>query len=370
MRGALGWMLSGGLSALAMAACGGGGGGDASPSPDSLSAVSVFYSGHSLLDDPVGDDTANVASSLGKSTQWNQQIVIGSPLRLRTRGDSYVDPAFPGYREGKNRAGAENLNVVNELKAPSTISGRYDALVLAERHDLASTLQHEDTVRYARHFHERLIEGNPQGTSYVYHAWLGLRDKNNPADWIAYERAAAPAWRCVAARINRSLAAEGRGDRVRYTPAGLALATLVERAMQGQIEGLGGSAADITNALLFDDVHETALGAYFMSLVNYATLYRSSPEGGWAPAGVSDAQKRAMQALAWSVAAEAISATDPELSSCQAHMRDSYCAAFYNYTGRSQETASCVATFTSATSDNPFHYEASSDAAYWFPAPQ
>jgi hypothetical protein len=359
-----------------LAGCGGGGGGDGGKSgavpdvPAGLASVNVFYSGHSLLDDPVGDDTASIATSLGKSMQWNQQIVLGSPVRIRTRGASYTDPSFPGYREGKNRGVSQNLDVAAELRNPSTISGRYDAVVLAERHDLASTLQFEDTVRYTRHFHERLVEGNPQATTYVYHAWLGVRDLDNPAAWIAYEKSAAPAWRCVAARINRSLDAEARADRVRYLPAGLALAVLVERAIQGNVDGLGGSPRDVIQQLMVDDVHETELGAYFVSLVNVASLYGTSPAGGWAPAGVPDVLKRSLQNLAWEVASGDIGADGSDLANCRAHMRDSYCASYNNYVGRAQDIASCQAFFGAASADNPFHFDATADARYWFPAPQ
>jgi hypothetical protein len=357
--------------------CGGGGGGSSDvgsggvpASPAGLASVNVFYSGHSLIDDPVGDDTASVATSLGKSIQWNQQIVIGSPVRIRTRGASYTDPSFPGYREGKNRGVSQNLDVVAELRNPATISGRYDALVLAERHDLASTLQFEDTVRYTRHFHERLIEGNPQATTYLYHAWLGVRDLDNPAAWIAYEKSAAPAWRCVAARINRSLEAESRADRVRYLPAGLALAVLVERALQGNVDGLAGSPRDVIRQLMVDDVHETELGAYFVGLVNFASLYGTSPAGGWAPSGVPDSLKRSMQNLAWEVASGDLGASGSDMAACRAHVRDDYCATYNNYVGRAQDIGSCQAFFAAASANNPFYFDAASDAGYWFPAPQ
>ncbi len=363
-----------------MAACGGGGGGGSGgagssgdgggttvmPPPVGLAGVNVFYSGHSLLDDPVGDHTASVATSLGKSIQWNQQIVIGSPVRVRTRGLD-GEPVWSGYRAGKNRIG-ENLDVVAELRNPSTISGRYDALVLAENHNLALMLQGEDTVRYTRHIHERLIEGNPQATTYVYHAWKGVRDLDNPADWIAYEQSSATAWRCIASRINHSLAAESRSDRLRYMPTGLALAILVERAMQGRIEGLSGSPRQIIGSLMTDDVHETELGAYFVSLLNVASLYGTSPIGGWAPAGVGEGTKQAFQSLAWEVASGDSEAADVDLASCRAHMQG-YCATYWSYVGAPQNTASCQAHFAAASTDNPFHYDASGDAGYWFQAP-
>ncbi len=357
----------------------GGGGGNSGdlldaplqPSPVGLSSVNVFYSGHSLLDEPLQDNTATVAASLGKSHQWNQQIVLGSPIRVRTRGLANLsDAGFPGYREGQNRGQTTNIDVVSELRNPATISGRYSALVLAERHDLAATLQYEDTVRYARHFHDRLIEGNAQGTTYLFHSWLGVRDKNNPSGWIAYEKSAATAWRCTAARINLSLAAEGRSDRVRYLPSGLAMALLIERAIQGGVSDLGGSAGQVVDRLLEDDVHETDLGAYYMSLVTFATLYGTSPAGGWAPSGVSDGLKQTMQTLAWAVAADSLGASDPDLATCRAHMRDNYCGAYNNYVGQPQNTASCQTLFSAASNANPFHYDAPTDAGYWYAAPR
>jgi hypothetical protein len=365
------WAL---IGAMALTGCGGGGGevatdGAGPPAPTGASSVNVFYSGHSLLDDPVGEFTANVATSRGKAVQWNQQIIIGSPLRVRTRGESYEDPTFPGYRTGRNKGTSENLDVVAELRNPTTISGRYDALVLAENHNLSSMLQGEDTVRYARHYHERLIEGNAQGATYLYHAWLGIRDLDNPSDWIAYEKAAAPVWRCAAARVNVSLAAESRGDRLRYLPAGLALAVLVERAMQGRIEGLGGSPRQIVSSLMTDDVHETELGAYFVSLVTFASLYGTTPTGAWAPAGVGEGTKRDMQSLAWEIAAEHLGPAQADLSTCRAHMRDTFCATFDNYVGRPELTPACQARFTSTSAENPFHYDAATDAGWWFPAP-
>ncbi len=121
---------------------------------------------------------------------------------------------------------------------------------------------------------------------------------------------------------------------------------------------------------MVDDVHATELGAYFVSLVNFASLYGTSPTGSWAPADVSAGLKQSLQNLAWEVASADLGADTSDMASCQAHMRDSYCSAFNNYVGRAQDTAGCQAFFTSASADNPFHYDASSDGGYWFTAPR
>lgn len=337
-----------------------------------LSKANIFYSGHSLIDNPVPDDTHAIVAGFGYQSQWNQQNGIGSPIRVRTRGSDPSGSTFPGYRTGKNREG-NNMDVVAELRNPATIGAgqRYDVLVLAERHDGPGVVQWEDTVRYTRHFHERMIEGNAAATSYLYHAWWSVADKATPAPWIAYERTAARMWQCVATRINVSLAASGRTDRVHYLPAGLALAELVDRATTGTVPGITGASTSATmNVLFSDDVHLQRVGQYYMSLVVYASIFRRNPSGAFTPPGVTNAQASALQTIAWDVVSNYYAApAAPTMPECQAHMRDQMCPAFYSYAGMPQNTNSCVGAFTAQNSNNPFYYNANADAAYWFPAP-
>jgi hypothetical protein len=332
-----------------------------------------MISGHSLTDDPLGSSMASIAQSLGTSMVWNQQIALGSPIRARSRGHDVADDSFAGYRTGKNRNGS-GLNIASELANPQTIGGeRYDTLVLAERHDLVNVLMWEDTVRYARHFHERLIAGNAKANSYLYHAWLGVSNKDDPSAWVAHERAAAPAWQCVSARINQSLAASGRSDRMAYLPAGLALANLVETATRSGLAGVsGGSVRQTMDRLFSDDVHLTPVGNYYMAMVTYASVYRRSPVGAWAPSGVTAEQAGALQKAAWqSVSNHYNGATTPSMPQCQALMREQYCSAFAGYTkGGTGLLERCISRFSEQSQNNPFYYSAAGDAAYWFPAPR
>lgn len=297
---------------------------------------------------------------------------VGSPIRLRTRGTNPNGTTFPGYSTGKNRVG-ENMNVVNELRQPQTIEGqRYDTLVLTERHDVVSTLMWEHTVAYSRHFHELLIQGNPQASTYIYHAWLSLPDKNAPSSWVTYERKAAPAWQCVATRINQSLQLEGRNDRVTYLPAGLALASLVEQATQGTgVAGITGATVRETVDRIFkDDVHLTPLGSYYMALVSYASVYRRSPVGSWAPASLTATQARSLQAVAWQAVSNHFNTfTPPDLAQCRVVMRDSVCPAYFNFSNRPDQIGVCSNFFSGTTQSNPFYFNASTDRSYWFPAP-
>lgn len=344
------------------------------PAPQPLPTqerLAVFFSGHSLMDDPLPGDTERIASSLGKQQLWNQQNAVGSPIRWRTRGSGYDDPSYPGYRFGKNRDRFD-MDVVEELRNPQTIDGqRYGALVITERHDSVSVIQWEDTVRYLRHYHDRLIDGNANASTWLYHPWLGVRERWNPWPWLAYERSAAPVWQCVASRVNLGLANEGRQDRVRSMPASAALATLVERAVTGYLDGVtGATMGETMNQIFLDDVHLTRLGTYYLALLNHSMLFGTSPVGAWAPTELTPTQANTLQQLAWQVASNhRAAAGELSMDACQSWMRDNFCESYSNYVGRPWDTASCQAFYTQPSSANPFHFNAATDRSYWFAAP-
>lgn len=223
----------------------------------------IFFSGHSLLDEPLPRDVAAIASSLGLAlAQVDRHTPFGSSIRDRL---ATGPAALPG-------AGI-------------------DTLVVTEQHTLIGNLVWNDSARQLRRLHDTFIAANPQGRTWLYASWLTVGP--DLARWIAYERAASPVWQCLAARLNVDLAAEGRGDRLRFLPAGALLASLAERAQRGEVPG-------VTVAQLFrDDVHLSPLGSYFMSLVVFATLFERSPAGAAAPADVDPAVARTLQDEAW-----------------------------------------------------------------------
>jgi hypothetical protein len=223
----------------------------------------LFYSGHSLLDEPLPRDVAMIAASLGTPLQhWERDTPPGSSMRERVAAGAWPREAV-------------------------------DTLIVTEQHTLIGNLVWNDSAGNLRRLHDRLIAANPRGRTWFYAPWLFLDDKTDPRRWIAYERAASPLWQCLATRINTSLAAEGRADRIEFLPAAALLAALVERVQQGGVAGLGMA------ALLRDDVHLTALGSYFMSLVVVATLFERSPAGAAVPEGIDANSARSLQGLAW-----------------------------------------------------------------------
>jgi hypothetical protein len=346
----------------------------------------LFISGHSLVDQPLPNHLAEIARSLGAPLQWNRQYRVGSSIKTRTVGD---DPANPwgGYREGDNREGS-GLNVLQELKQPQTVSGgAYDGLLITEQHGLMGTLVWNDTVRHLRHFHERHIAANPQGRTWFYEPWLSLSSKDDPHVWIAYERAASLRWQCIAHRINHSLEADGRADRIEALPAAVALAGLVERAIASPSALPGVSRATVretVNSLIADDVHATPLGAYYMALVSYAYLFERSPVGAWKPAEVGGDAAASLQQTAWQlVQQERTQRQRLSLTDCDNAMR-SFVAPYWTYVRATywaqdnwfkaqwqwlKHWAQWRWALRNGAASNPMRYESSNDKAWWLPAP-
>ncbi|MDC0741694.1 hypothetical protein [Polyangium mundeleinium] len=105
----------GGMGGTGGMGSGGGGGGLAE-----RTSARMFLSGHSLTDNPLPDHVLTIAQSLGKDFNFNEQIGIGSPIRVRTKGGSFDAPGWPGYSTGKNREGSDMKRIRSGSCAIST----------------------------------------------------------------------------------------------------------------------------------------------------------------------------------------------------------------------------------------------------------
>lgn len=316
----------------------------------------VFLSGHSLTDNPLPEYVLAIAQSLAaKDFDFNQQIGIGSPIRVRTLGNSWNNLDWPGYKKGKNRAGVD-MDVIAELKSPKTLGPgeRYDTLVITERHDILDTIRWEDTAGLLRHYHDRLIDGNPDGHTLFYHSWLDI-DKAAPQAWIKHEKQALFAWECVASKINLKLESEGRKDRLSTLPVGAALALLVERALADEVSGIAGSTAQKMGAIFNDNVHLTPVGVYYAALVTYAAVFRSSPVGAAVPQGVNPQPAADLQQIAWDFVRDYY--TTPgvgqhTMEECRSFISDSVCESFWTLKGDPGKIPNCKTHFLDANANN------------------
>lgn len=348
--------------------------------------ANVFYSGHSLLDQPLPDYVQKIAESLNIPNQWNRQYLVGSSIQLRTQGVGPSAPGWRGYREGYNRDG-EGLNIIAELRSPKTIDGIYDVLVITEEHTMLDTLIQSNTIRLLRHYHEQFVVGNPAGTTYFYEPWFNVDEKADPRRWIAYERAASPIWQCMATRINVALEREGRSDRIVSLPAGLALAALVERATQdaGLLSITRGTVLETVDSLVGDNVHLRPLGVYYVSLVTYASIFKKTPKGAWYPDGVTREQAHTLQDFAWGFVSRYYEnyrplsleqcrdrlSTDEGIAPLWLFIREAYwrkeMGALRSYVRYRRRVGASKQLFTARSAENPFYFEPSADAAYWYP---
>lgn len=359
-------------------------GASASSAPPMPSTARLFYSGHSLTDRPLPDHVEHIARSLGTQVLWNRQYVVGSSIRQRVQGDDASATDWRGYRQGYNRD-TEGMDVVAEFKSPRTTDARpYDALIITEQHGLLGSLIWNDTVRHLRHYHDRFIEGNPAGQTFFYESWISLDDKSDPRRWIAYERAASPIWQCMGARINLSLAALGRSDRISPLPMGLALAELIETATGASAPSplRAATTRETVSQFIKDDVHLTPTGIYYAALVTYATVLRQSPVGAWVPQDVRADQAQALQNFAWSfVQRQQRNVAPGSMARCRELIRDDFAWRYWSYIRDAywrKETNVVMAhlrwvrhyvswryRLSREDASNPFHHDPAADAAHW-----
>jgi hypothetical protein len=258
----------------------------------------LFISGHSLTNARTAGFLAEIAKAAGFDLSWNLQYMEGSSIQNRRYGHGQK-AAGAEYRQGFDRSGRPS-DVLAELAPPAKGENPYDTLVVTEQHGLLGSLVWQDTILNLRHLHDLYMRGNPQGRTILYEPWLSIDDKSAPARWIAYERAAAPVWQCIATRVNRGLELEGRADRLVSMPMGLALALVVEQATgRPGLAGITQASTRATLDLLFaDDVHPTLLGDYYVAAVMFGYLFDQSPVGRWAPGEIDPIQAGSLQRVA------------------------------------------------------------------------
>lgn len=248
----------------------------------------VYLSGHSLMDNPMGDYLADIAQKQSQDYQWNQHIIIGSPMRVRVNGDT--TGSFSGWiSSGKDKTGNTSINIINEVRNPMTIGtgNKYNALVVGENHNLLDMMIWEDTLRYLKVYSDFYNSSNPTRVLF-YHTWLDI-NKNNPSIWIAYEKEAQKMWECTVSKINQAYVNESSNIRLLNLPISGALVDLVEKIIAGQIPGFTDASVPARlNKIFVDNVHNTNVGQYYVAILNYIGVHGVKPTSLTLPSGYGD----------------------------------------------------------------------------------
>lgn len=344
-----------------------GGPGAGGPAYGERSSANILFSGHSLMDNPIPDWTVAIAAARGDSVGWEQQIVIGSPIATRTKGDGAApgSPPWNGYEKGKNKEGqSRTTSLLGELASPTRLGDgeSYDTLIITERHDPLDTIEWENTVGFLRHYHDRITDHSDEGRTLFYQVWPDI-DKANPGAWIDYVRLELAVWECIAEKANLSLEAESRTKSVAVIPGAVVLARFLEEAFAGNIPGVSGSEQEILDDVFSDNVHLAALGQYVIASALYSAAYGKSPAGAHAGSGLGADTMEAIEALAWDEVSGYFETGYPEgrpLSECRTLVQNEVCPAYYPFRGR---TSTCD--FWGG-SDSPFQFP---DDDFLYPAP-
>ncbi|MGE8104790.1 hypothetical protein ACQKP1_14000 [Allorhizobium sp. NPDC080224] len=237
----------------------------------------IFVSGHSLTARPMPDFLQEITAVSGLAISWDGQHADGSSIKDRSFGQ---DPSRPwtGFERGQSASG-NAANVLATLKKGAVDDKPYDVLLITEQHGLLDALLWQDTKRYLRAYRDRFISFSPQAEILFFTPWISLSDKNDLSDWITYERAAWPVWRCAVADVNQGLKGVEGSRPIGMIPASLALAALLENLQQNPdqpgFERLKGR--HLTDAFFSDTVHLTPLGSYFVAALTASALYGDLP---------------------------------------------------------------------------------------------
>ncbi|GAA2880168.1 hypothetical protein GCM10010837_36640 [Aminobacter niigataensis] len=295
-----------------------------------VAPMRLFVSGHSLTDRPMLDKLAEMAAGAGRPVVWNMQNIGGSSLEQRSMGS---DPERPwsGFKAGMNRNGG-SVDVLAEFRQPSVGGATYDVLLVTELHSLLDTIMRQGTVRYLAEYQGRFLETNPLGAIWFMAPWLDVSDKEDPRDWIAYERLALPVWRCAVQAASGAAASGKSTSGIGFIPASLALAELVDHLTSAPRAGFEDmSPEDIVRALFTDTVHSTELGEAYIALIVLATIEGLDAQTVRMPAGVSDAQAQTLK----SFAADFLSRYRAEpLDQCSGGISLSFAWAYSGYVGK------------------------------------
>lgn len=278
------------------------------PPPITASDVSAFISGHSLTAMPFPVFLSEMTSSTGRTMDWSMQQASGSSIKDRlVMGHSFHGSSKP-----------------------------YDILIVTEMHALLDSLMWHETSASLIDLHNRFIAAAPTGQTYFFTPWLGMADRKDPRSWIDYERRAFPVWACIIEHLNERLANDGRTDRIHILPASLALAFLIER-LQSLPKPTHGAGPETDQgrwiaSIFDDDVHLSALGNYYLSVISTTWIVGAKAEELPMPTSVNGPDADLVRTIAGEFATHFDQAQLDGRQACQARARFAFIGHYMRYT--------------------------------------
>jgi hypothetical protein len=228
----------------------------------------IFYIGHSLMSD-IPDMVEALAQAKGAEVEWQEQFILGAPLRWQweqpSRGDDQFEPTYQSlYTEG--------------------ITAETTDLIVTDSVPRGSAAEVKESIEYLGKFAEFAREKNPDVRIWYYETWHCIKsgtpegcdyDTQSPTrhlPWRERIEEDAEMWRTTAQKA---------APNIRIIPAGQALGYLVDAAKAGEVPGFDG-----VEDFFDDDIHVNPYGKLFVAYVHVAAVFGIDPVG--LPYDISD----------------------------------------------------------------------------------
>ena len=261
-----------------------------------IQAAKIAEVGHSLVNEKMPMYLVGVATEMGKQIALSVQIINGAPLEWQW--NRHVDV--------ENR-GQGNLLFTDLRVGLKSASPPFDVLVITERVDISASLKWHNSPAFSKLWRDLAVEANPNARIFMYTTWTGYANEEywpgvpTRAEWRTRTQADGELFEKLVRDTNALIRS---GPKFMIIPGHRAMMALYDAIQSGAIDW----AATGINHFFHDDIHLNDLGNYYIALVQYAAIYRSSPAGAAVPGSLASsltaAQALQVQQLAWHVVSE------------------------------------------------------------------
>jgi hypothetical protein len=250
----------------------------------------ILFIGHSLVGPVMPDMLETAVTAMGGTGQVEAQIINGAPI----------------IYNWKHSPDAEGVDARRALP-----TGKYEVLIITEAVPLLNHLKWSETPVYVRKFYDLAVSNKPDVRVYIYETWHSLHsgtgkavqwDDEDHIPWRTRISNDVERWTGIVEEVNSEL--EPGQPPVRLVPAGQAMGLLHDRIEAGQVPGL----SDISDVFV-DDIHPNAIGNYFITLVQFATIYGIDPDVLPSALGMGSPLSPALAEVLQDIAWEAVQAT-------------------------------------------------------------
>jgi hypothetical protein len=227
--------------------------------------ATVFFFGHSLVDQDMPLMLGSLAAARAKTYRARGQLGWGTALDAHWGWNGSWEGAPLGFvDENRDRA-----LFAGEGKA-QLARGTYDVMVMTESN--GHTRSNGDaSVDYATRLVRHARRYNASIRVFLYSSWLDRSEFENLAAWQTRTEADVAWWESVADRVNAAI----DGPDIHVLPGAAILSKVTRAVAQGQLPGL-----KVDDLFRPDDgVHVNDLGFYVIALAHYAAIFRDTPVG-------------------------------------------------------------------------------------------